>query len=82
MNIEIEDLKKTDPHPLQPLFTKYSRSKVAAKLDIAENYLGNILNGHLRPGPKLSKRMRILALKIKRAEKHVGLFPVLKKGKI
>jgi len=82
MNIEIEDLKKTDAHPLKPVFQNYARSKIATNLDIAPTYLGNVLNGHLFPGPKLSKKMKILAIKLQKAEKHVGLFPVLKKGKI
>ena len=67
--MNIENFKTTEPHPLRPIFQNYSRPKIAAYLNIATTYLTNILNGHVIPGPELSKKIEKLADDFLKAEK-------------
>jgi transcriptional regulator with XRE-family HTH domain len=68
--IDLEELKKTQEHPLKPIFDRYSRQKLAGLLGVHPQYLGSILIGTSRPGPALAKRMQELAESIEAAEQR------------
>jgi hypothetical protein len=69
MSLSLKDLRTTNPHPLKPVFDRYSRAKVAALVGCHPQYLGDILHGRLSPSAKLESRMRQLAKEIREAEK-------------
>jgi hypothetical protein len=69
MVIDLEELKKTRPHPLKSIFERYSRQRLAECLGIHPEYFGRILCGACKPGPELAQRMQELAESIERAER-------------
>ena len=72
MQISLNDLKKTPPHPLKATFDSYSRGQIAKTLNISTGHLINILSGHLQPSVELLKRMQELARAISEAEAEVA----------
>jgi transcriptional regulator with XRE-family HTH domain len=66
--MNLNELKRSTPHPLRPVFSGYSRARIAEALGIHAAYLGNVLCGNMKPSADLESRMQTLAEEIRRAE--------------
>ena len=68
MKLNLDDLTHRQAHHLQPIFSKYDRTKLAHAAGISVTYFGHILTGYYVPSEKIELKLSKLARDIERAE--------------